>query len=53
MIKLCQETDLPLMREQYSFKLTFRQLKEIDQCVIDAASFICRRYGELGKGLLN
>ena len=28
MIKLCQETDLPLMREQYSFKLTFRQLKE-------------------------
>ena len=37
MIKLCQETDLPLMREQYSFKLTFRQLKEIDQCVIDAA----------------
>ena len=23
MIKLCQETDLPLMREQYSFKLTF------------------------------
>lgn len=37
MIKLCQETNLPLMREQYSFKLTFRQLKEIDQCVIDAA----------------
>lgn len=37
MIKLCQETDLPLMREQYSFKLTFKQLKEIDQCVIDAA----------------
>ena len=29
MIKLCQETDLPLMREQYSFKLTFKQLKEI------------------------
>ena len=23
MIKLCQETNLPLMREQYSFKLTF------------------------------
>lgn len=37
MIKLCQETDLPLMREQYSFKLTFKQLKEIDQCVIDGA----------------
>ena len=37
MIKLCQETDLPLMREQYSFKLTFKQLKEIDQNVIDGA----------------
>ncbi|WRK54311.1 hypothetical protein SD457_04880 [Coprobacillaceae bacterium CR2/5/TPMF4] len=37
MIKLCQETNLPLMREQYSFKLTFKQLKEIDQCVIDGA----------------
>lgn len=36
-IKLCQETDLPLMREQYSFKLTFKQLKEIDQNVIDGA----------------
>ena len=48
MIKLCQETDLPLMREQYSFKLTFRQLKEIDQCN-RCCSFICRRYGELGK----
>lgn len=37
MIKLCQETDLPLMREQYSFKLTLKQLKEIDQNVIDGA----------------
>ena len=37
MIKLCQETNLPLMREQYSFKLTFKQSKEIDQCVIDGA----------------
>lgn len=36
-IKLCQKTDLPLMREQYSFKLTFKQLKEIDQNVIDGA----------------
>lgn len=37
MIQLCQETDLPLMREQYSFKLTFKQLKEIDPTVIDGA----------------
>lgn len=37
MIKLCQETDLPLMREQYSFKLTFKQLKQIDQNIIDSA----------------
>ena len=37
MIKLCQLTNLPLMREQYSFKLTFKQLKEVDQGVIDGA----------------
>ena len=37
MIKLCQESDLPLMREQYMFKFTFKQFKEIDQHVIDGA----------------
>ena len=37
MIKLCQENDLPLMREHYTFKFTFKQFKEIDQQVIDGA----------------
>lgn len=37
MITLCQQTDLPLMREQYSWKITWKQLKTVDQCVIDGA----------------
>lgn len=36
-IQLCQQTDLPLMREQYSWKLTRKQLHHTDQCVIDGA----------------
>lgn len=36
-IELCQQADLPLMREQYSWKMTIAQLKMVDQCVIDGA----------------
>lgn len=37
MIALCQQTDLPLMREQYSWKMTYKQLKMVDPCVNDGA----------------
>lgn len=37
MITLCQQTDLPLMREQYSWKITWKQVNAVDQCVIDGA----------------
>lgn len=36
-IKLCQDHHLPLMREQYTFKMTFDQRKEIHPTVIDNA----------------
>lgn len=36
-IKLCQDNHLPLMREQYTFKMTFDQRKEIHPTVIDNA----------------
>lgn len=36
-IKLCQQNDLPLMREQYTWKITPKQFKLIDQHVIDTA----------------
>lgn len=37
MIKLCQDQHLPLMREQYTFKMSFEQRKEINPTVIDNA----------------
>lgn len=36
-IKLCQDNHLPLMREQYTFKMTFDQRKGIHPTVIDNA----------------
>lgn len=36
-IKLCQDQHLPLMRQQYTFKMTFNQRKEIHPTVIDNA----------------
>ncbi|MGN1181683.1 MAG: hypothetical protein ACI4SR_01660 [Faecalibacillus sp.] len=36
-IKLCQNQRLPLMREQYTFKMTFAQRKEIHPTIIDNA----------------
>lgn len=36
-IETCQKADLPLMREQYSWKMTIKQLKMTDQSVIDGA----------------
>lgn len=36
-IHLCQQQQLPLMREQYTFKMTFQQRKEIHQTIIDNA----------------
>lgn len=36
-IKLCQDQQLPLMREQYTFKMSFDQRKEINPIIIDNA----------------
>ena len=36
-IKLCQDQQLPLMREQYTFKMSFDQRKEINPLIIDNA----------------
>lgn len=36
-ISLCHESDLPLMREHYSYKLTMKQLRQCNQGVIDGA----------------
>ncbi|MFV0395588.1 MAG: hypothetical protein ACK5LC_14580 [Coprobacillaceae bacterium] len=36
-ISMCHKADLPLMREQYSWKLTLKQLKQCNQGVIDGA----------------
>lgn len=36
-IHLCQDQQLPLMREQYTFKMSFNQRKEIDPTIIDNA----------------
>lgn len=36
-IKLCQEVDLPLMREQYSWKITLRQWHHSEQGIVDGA----------------
>ena len=36
-IKLCQDQKLPLMREQYTFKMSFDQRKEINPLIIDNA----------------
>ena len=37
MIKLCQQADLPLMREQYSFKLNIKHLNQINPDIINGA----------------
>lgn len=36
-ISLCHKVDLPLMREQYSWKLTLKELRQCNQGVIDGA----------------
>lgn len=36
-IKMCQSQQLPLMREQYTFKMSFDQRKEINPNIIDNA----------------
>ena len=36
-IHLCQNQQLPLMREQYTFKMSFDQRKEINPLIIDNA----------------
>ena len=36
-IHLCQNQQLPLMREQYTFKMSFDQRKEIYPLIIDNA----------------
>ena len=36
-IHLCQNKQLPLMREQYTFKMSFEQRKEINPTIIDNA----------------
>ena len=36
-IHLCQNQQLPLMREQYTFKMSFDQRKEINTLIIDNA----------------
>lgn len=36
-IAWCHKADLPLMREQYSWKLTLKQLRNCNQCIIDGA----------------
>lgn len=36
-ISLCHKADLPLMREQYSWKITMKEWRECKPCVIDGA----------------
>lgn len=36
-IDLCHKTNLPLLREQYTYKLTLSQLKYVDPSIIDSA----------------
>ena len=48
-IKLCQDQQLPLMREQYTFKMSFDQRKEINPLIIDNARLYIEDMVNRGK----